>query len=144
MVKEKIIVSACFLADGYKYDGTNNKNDAIIALKEKYDFVLVCPEVFGGLNTPRIPAEQRGEKVFLIDGTDVTSAFIKGANESLLLAKQNGVTKAILKARSPSCGKGKIYDGTFSHKQIDGNGVFAQMALDNGIKIYTEDEIEEL
>ena len=144
MVKEKLIVSACFLNDGYKYDGTNNKNEKIIALGEKYDFIPVCPEVFGGLKTPRIPSEQLGDKVMMIDGTDVTEAFYNGALKSLMLAKQNGVTKAILKARSPSCGKGYIYDGTFSHTLINGNGVFAQMALDAGIKIYTEDEIEEL
>jgi len=144
MVKEKLLVSACFVASGYKYDGGDNIQEAILQLQEKYDFVLICPEVFGGLETPRLPSEQRGEKVVMIDGKDVTANFVKGAKKALELALANNVKKALLKAKSPSCGSGVIYDGTFSHTKIAGDGVAAKMLKEAGIKVYTEEEIAKL
>lgn len=141
MAKEKILVSACFLHEGYKYSGGSNFNPEVLRLQEKYDFVLICPEVFGGLPTPRIPSEQVGDKVYSSIGTDVTENFYSGAYKALQLAKENNITKAILKAKSPSCGKGKVYDGSFTHTLIDGNGVACKLLMDNGITVYTEDEL---
>ena len=144
MEKEKILVSACFIHEGYKYDGGANINEKIAKLSEKYDFIIICPEVMGGLSSPRYPSEIVGEKVFNSIGEDVTDAFVSGANKALELAKKHNVKKAILKYKSPSCGKGKIYDGTFSHQIIDGNGVAAQLLMENGIEVYTELEVDNL
>ena len=144
MEKEKILVSACFIHEGYKYSGGANINEKIIKLKEKFDFVLICPEVFGGLPTPRVPSEIVGNKVLNSIGEDVTKAFVNGAKKALELALENGCKKAILKAKSPSCGKGLVYDGSFSHTIIKGDGVAAKLLMENGITIYTEDEIEKL
>jgi len=142
MEKEKIIVSACLLQDGYKYDGTNNINSNVLALADKYEFVLVCPEVFGGLETPRTPSEIVGSKVLMKDGTDVTVCFVFGAKKCLEIAKEENITKAIVKANSPSCGKGTIYDGTFTHTKTSGNGVFTNLLLENGFEVYTEEELD--
>ena len=144
MVKEKLLISACFLYDGYKYDGTNNILDCIDKLKEKYDLIPICPEVYGGLSTPRIASEQLGDKVINKEGKDVTSNFINGARLSLQKCLDNNCKKALLKAKSPSCGYKKIYDGTFTRTIIDGNGVFVKMLLEHNISIYTENEIGEL
>ena len=144
MEKEKILVSYCFLRDGYKYSGGANINEKVIKLQEKYEFILICPEVFGGLPTPRVPAEIIGDKVMNSIGEDVTEAFIKGAQKALELAKEHGCKKAILKGRSPSCGKGVIYDGSFSHKVVPGDGVAARLLIEHGISVYTEDELEKL
>lgn len=144
MKKEKILVSACFLHEGYKYSGGANINQKIIELQEKYEFILVCPEVFGGLPTPRAASEIVGDKVLSALGKDVTANFIDGAEKALELARINGCKKAILKGRSPSCGKGYIYDGSFSYKVIEGNGIAAKLLLENGIAVYTEDELENL
>lgn len=144
MEKEKILVSACFIHSGYKYDGGANINEKIAKLTEKYDFVLICPEVFGGLPSPRYPSEIVGKRVVNSIGEDVTNAFISGANKALELAKQHNIKKAILKAKSPSCGKGMIYDGTFSHQVVAGNGIAAQLLIENGIEVYTELELDNL
>ena len=144
MAKEKILVSACFLHEGYKYSGGSNFNPEVLRLQEKYDFILICPEVFGGLSTPRLPSEIVNDKVLNSIGEDVTKAFVNGAKKALELALENGCKKAILKAKSPSCGKGLIYDGSFSHTIIKGDGVAAKLLMENGITIYTEDEIEKL
>ena len=144
MEKEKILVSACFLKEGYKYSGGANINNKISKLAEKYEFILICPEVEGGLSTPRRPSEIVGNKVVNNIGEDVTTEFNRGAQLALEAARKNNCTKAILKAKSPSCGKGMIYDGTFSHKTIKGNGVAAQLLIDNGIEVYTEDELDNL
>lgn len=144
MEKEKILVSACFLREGYKYNGGANINQKVIGLAEKYEFVLICPEVFGGLSTPRIPSEIVNDKVLNSIGEDVTEAFIKGAQDALELALKHGCKKAILKAKSPSCGKGFIYDGSFSHTITKGDGVAAKLLMENGITVYTEEELEKL
>ena len=143
-MKEKILVSACFLHDGYKYNGDANINQKVKDLAEKYEFVLICPEVFGGLSTPRLPSEIVGDKVLNSIGEDVTQEFNLGALKALELAITNGCKKAILKAKSPSCGKGFIYDGTFSHNTVVGNGVAAKLLMDNGIEVFTELELEKL
>lgn len=141
-MKEKILVSACFLHEGFKYDGGANFNEDIKKLQKKYEFILICPEVFGGLGTPRLPSEIKDDKVINSKNIDVTNEFNSGSLKALMLAKENGCSKAILKARSPSCGKGIIYDGTFTHTKIKGNGIACQLLLENGIDVYTEDEID--
>ena len=144
MSKEKILVSACFLHEGYKYNGGANINEKIKGLAEKYEFVLICPEVFGGLSTPRLPSEIVNDKVLNSIGEDVTKSFVNGAKKALEIAMENGCKKAILKAKSPSCGKGLIYDGSFSHTIIKGDGVAAKLLMENGITVYIEDEIDKL
>ena len=140
-MREKILVSACFLQEGYKYDGGANINEEIKKLASKYDFILICPEVFGGLGTPRLPSEILNDKVINNKNEDVTKEFMTGALKALEMAKENGCKKAVLKAKSPSCGKGVIYDGTFTHTKKSGNGIACQLLLDNGIEVYTEEEI---
>lgn len=106
--------------------------------------VPVCPEIFGGLATPRDPAEIIGNKVITKNGEDVTENYKRGAKEVLKLAKFYGCKLAILKERSPSCGYGKIYDGTFSGRLTDGNGVTAELLIEIGIRVIGESEIESL
>lgn len=136
-VKEKILVSACLLGLNCKYDGENNYSKDIDEFLKDYEVIPICPEIMGGLPTPRISAERVDGRVVTKDGRDVTKEYIKGAKESLFLARKYNVKKALLKLRSPSCGYGKIYDGTFSHTIIDGNGVTAELLKQNGIEIIT-------
>lgn len=141
MEKENVLISACLLGLNCKYNGKNNYIDKVEALKEKYNLIPVCAEIFGGLPTPRIPAERLQNKVINKDGIDVTNEFEKGAEEVLKVAKFYNVKMAILKEKSPSCGLGKIYDGTFSKTLIEGNGVTADLLIKNGIKIIGESSI---
>ena len=135
MNEEKILVSACLAGVNCKYDGGNNENKKIIELIKNKDVILICPEQLGGLKTPRIPAEIQKTKVINKDNIDVTKEYKKGAEEVLNLAKKFNIKKAILKSKSPSCGKGKIYDGTFSNNLIDGNGITTELLEKNGIKV---------
>ena len=135
---ENVLVSACLLGVSCRYDGKSKPNENIIALKEKYNLIPVCPEIMGGLPTPRIPSEICGEKIVSENGTDVTVQYRKGAEETLRLAKIFDCKMAILKEKSPSCGYGRIYDGTFSKVLTDGNGITAELLSKNGIKISGE------
>ncbi len=141
---ERILISACLVGDNVKYDGGNNKNPLISQLLEKYELVPFCPEVEGGLPTPRHPSEQRGEQVVNDLNEDVSDEFYRGADLALNICLYLKITKAILKERSPSCGVHSIYDGTFSHKVIPGMGVTAALLKRKGITVYSEDEIPEL
>ncbi len=141
MNEEKILVSACLAGVNCKYDGGNNENKKIIELIKNKDVILICPEQLGGLKTPRIPAEIQKTKVINKDNIDVTKEYKKGAEEVLNLAKKFNIKKAILKSKSPSCGKGKIYDGTFSNNLIDGNGITTELLEKNGIKVISSDEL---
>ncbi|MGB4589934.1 MAG: DUF523 domain-containing protein [Clostridiaceae bacterium] len=141
MAKEKIIVSACLLGNKVRYDGNDSFKEEIATLKEKYDLIPVCPEVLGGLSIPRDPAEITGNFVLTNKGTDVTVNFNVGAETVLDLCKANHISKAIMKSKSPSCGKGKIYDGSFSRRLIEGNGITVELLLKNNIKVYTENEL---
>ena len=141
---ENILVSACLLGVACRYDGKRKPNEAVIALKEKYNLIPVCPEIMGGLPTPRLPSEIRGEAVIMENGEDVTDKYSRGAEETLRLARLFGCGKAVLKEKSPSCGSGRIYDGTFSKTLTEGNGVTAGMLLANGIRVAGETEIEAL
>ncbi len=141
---KRILISACLLGENCKYSGGNNLCPQAAELAEAYQLVPVCPEQLGGLPTPRPPAERQGEKVCAKTGADVTDAYRKGAEEARRLGQLLQCEGALLKARSPSCGKGKIYDGSFTGTVIDGNGVTAELLEAAGIPVYTEDEIEEL
>ena len=141
-MKEKVLISACLLGVNCKYSGDNNYNKELIdKLNEQYDLIPICPEIMGGLSTPRKPAEIRDKKVFNNQGDEVTKNFQKGAEEALKIAKMLNVNKAILKSKSPSCGKGLIYDGTFNNKLIEGNGITTDLLLKNKIQVISDKEI---
>jgi len=129
------IVSACLVGINCRWDGKNKLNKKLLKLFKQGKLIPVCPEQLGGLTTPRIPVEGGWKKLITKDGKDITKNFIKGAKETLKIAKQLGIKEAILKSKSPSCGFGEIYDGTFSGKTKKGNGVTADMLHKAGIKI---------
>ena len=139
----KILISACLLGSCCRYDGASKAHPLAAALAECHTLVPVCPEQLGGLPTPRPPAERRGDRVVTQSG-DVTEQYRRGAEETLKLCELLGCEAAVLKERSPSCGFGKIYDGSFSGRLIDGNGVAAALLAANGIEIYGESGIESL
>lgn len=148
-----ILVSACLLGTNCKYSGGNNRRAKVLELMKVHTLIPVCPEQLGGLTTPRLPSEidiGGGSEVLAgharvknKKGEDLTEPFIKGAKETLNLAKLYGCTAAILKANSPSCGCKTIYDGSFSGKHKEGSGVTAQLLLDNGIMVMTDVDFEE-
>ena len=142
--KMNILVSACLLGVHCRYDGNGVLQEELRELSKKHNLIPVCPEIYGGLATPRDPAERIGEQIVTKTGEDVTAQYTKGAEEILQLCKFYDCHYAILKERSPSCGYGRIYDGTFSGTLIDGNGVTAQLLAENGVEIYGESRIEEL
>ena len=137
----KILVSKCLLGENCRYKGDNCKNDKVLALGEKYEIVGVCPEVMGGLPTPRQPGEIVGDRVIAKDGADITAEYVRGAEAALAAAKENGVAFCVLKSRSPSCGKGVVYDGTFTGKPTAGNGVAAALLMKNGFSVLDENEL---
>jgi len=142
MKNKKIrICSACLLGIRCRYDGGEKRNKKVIDLSRGEILIPVCPEQLGGLTTPREAAEQKGKKVYTKFGEDVSENFKKGAKQVLKIAKLLGAKGAILKQRSPSCGCGQIYDGTFSGKIINGDGVTASLLKKNGIKVITEENL---
>ena len=132
-VNMKIAVSACLLGENCKYNGGNNYNEKLAEFLEGHDVVSVCPEVLGGLPIPRMSSEIVDGVVRHKDGTSVDEKFRKGAKESLRIVKEMGAELVILQSRSPSCGVGIIYDGTFSKTLIPGDGVFVKLLKENGI-----------
>ncbi|UZQ49322.1 DUF523 domain-containing protein [Clostridium kluyveri] len=146
-----ILVSACLCGINTKYNGENNLSQEVLKLIRKERIIPICPEQLGGLTTPREPCEIRGgtggdvldRKAIVVtsDGKNVTDNFLRGAYETLNIAKAFNIKKAILKSKSPSCGYNKIYDGSFKKNIIKGNGVTAELLIKNGIKIYTEGDI---
>ena len=142
-MKEKILVSACLLGINCKYSGGNNKNEKVLEYIKDKEVIPVCPEIMGGLSTPRPPSEIINDKVMNSLNQDVTQQYKKGAEETLKLAKLFNVKKALLKAKSPSCGKGYIYDGTFSSTLIEGNGITTKLLIENGIEVITEKDLED-
>ncbi|MBO5906948.1 MAG: DUF523 domain-containing protein [Clostridia bacterium] len=143
-MKENLIISACLLGTPCRYDGKSVKKIDLAPLLERYNLIPICPEIYGGLSTPRIPSERQGARVVMKDGTDVTEAFRRGAEATLNFAKLNGARRALLKAKSPSCGKGEIYDGSFTATLTDGVGVAAELLISMGIEVFTEDEMDKL
>ena len=139
---EKILISACLVGDKVRYDGKHNQIDKIDQLLEKYELVPFCPEVEGGLKTPRTPSERVKDRVKMKDGKDVTYNFQTGAELALNICLYLGIRIAILKENSPSCGVHKIHDGTFTGKLKDGMGVTAELLTRKGIKVISENEID--
>ena len=137
---ENILVSACLLGIGCRYDGKHKANPDVLALREKYNLIPVCPEIYGGLPTPRIPSERVDDKVMMKDGRDVTENYQRGAREALELCRIYGIKTAILKERSPSCGKGEIYDGSFTGALTARDGVTAELLIREGIRVLGESE----
>ena len=141
----KVVISACLLGVRCRYDGGHSQNETVMNKKKTYQLIPVCPEESGGLLTPRPPAEIVGgdgdavldgtAKVMTANGTDVTAAYLKGAHHALQVAQSHGATHVILKAKSPSCGCGDIYDGTFSGTLISGDGVTTALLKRHGIAV---------
>ncbi|MEG0314640.1 MAG: DUF523 domain-containing protein [Erysipelotrichaceae bacterium] len=129
------LVSACLLGNNCKYDGDNNYNEEVVKFLEGKIYYSFCPEVEGGMYVPRIPCEIYKGKVINKNGEDKTKEFESGANKALKLIKDKGITKAILKERSPSCGNKQIYDGTFTKTIIEGDGITAKLLKRNGIEV---------
>lgn len=141
---EKILISACLVGDKTKYDGHSNYNEKIKLLLEKYELVPFCPEVEGGLPTPRKPSERVKDRVKMENGKDVTKNFQTGAELALNICLYLGIKTAILKDNSPSCGSTEIYDGTFSHKLVKGEGVTTELLRRKGIRVLSEKDIDSL
>ena len=140
----KLLVSACLMGMRCRYDGGTNTLPRLAELMDQYTCIPVCPEMFGGLPTPRVPAERRREQIINQKGENVTEAFVQGAAEVLRLAELYDCKMALLKEHSPSCGSGQIYDGTFSGILVPGDGVAAQAMKKHGITVFGESQIEEL
>src|SRR5688572_2979638 len=148
---ELVLVSACLAGRACRYDGGSNPDDAIGRLVAEGRAVLVCPEEDGGLGTPRPPAEIVGgdghdvldgkARVVTNQGVDVTAEYVRGAELALAAAQDAGVTRAVLKARSPSCGRGCVYDGSFTRTPIEGDGVTAALLQRNGVEVLTDEEV---
>lgn len=139
-----ILVSACLLGVFCRYDGQEKVNEDVIRLMEHHTLIPVCPEQAGGMMTPRLPSERRGEQVVDREEHDVTAYYQKGADEALKLARLYHCEYAVLKERSPSCGKGHIYDGSFTGTIIPGDGVTAALLTEHGIKVIGESQINQV
>ncbi len=139
--KKAILVSACLLGEPCRYDGKSKPDREVAKLEERYRLIPVCPECLGGLTTPRAPSERCNGRVVNRLGEDVTAYYIRGAEQALALAQANGCRLAVLKERSPSCGCGKIYDGSFTGALVSGNGVTAELLLKHGICVLGEGQI---
>ena len=141
---KKILISACLYGEKCRYDGGDNLISELDLLRDKCTLIPVCPEVMGGLSTPRNPSEIVGDRVVMNDGRDVSAEYKKGAEIALGTAIENDCKIALMKAKSPSCGCGKIYDGTFSRTLTDGDGITVRLLKENGIKVFNETQIKEL
>lgn len=136
-----ILVSACLAGIKCRYDGNDNANTKVMDIVKKGFAIPICPEQLGGLQTPRVPAEINKDRIINKLGEDVTSQFLKGAQETLRIAELFNCNKAVLKQSSPSCGYGKIYDGSHTGKIIKGMGLTAKLLFQNGIIILTEEDL---
>jgi uncharacterized protein YbbK (DUF523 family) len=140
----KLLISACLLGVGCRYDGDSRPHPLAEELARCHTLIPVCPEQLGGLPTPRPASERQGERVVAKNGTDVTVQYRRGAEEAVRLCQIFGCQAAVLKERSPSCGSGQIYDGTFSGTLTSGDGVAAACLKEAGIPVYGETQIEVL
>ena len=139
-----ILVSRCLLGDACRYDGAARPCPAAVALGERFVLVPICPECDGGLPVPRPAGERRGNRVETKDGRDLTPFYRRGAEAALNKARESGAVAAVLKSKSPSCGVGTIYDGTFSGRLTVGDGVTAELLKQNGIAVFTENDLDAL
>lgn len=142
--KPVVLVSACLLGANCRYDGGGVLDPVVRSLMEDAVLIPVCPEILGGLPTPRTPSERVKNRVLAKDGRDVTAQFEKGAQEAWRLAELYRCRCAVLKERSPSCGSGQIYDGSHSGKLMAGDGITAKLLKKHGIRVFGESKIEEL
>ena len=136
-----MVVSSCLAGVNSRFDGSSSPCQRVIDLVREGQAIPVCPEQLGGLPTPRPAAERRGELVLTQDGQDLTDNFRRGAQEALRIAQLAGCREAILKSDSPSCGSGRIRDGTFSGRFVDRDGVFAELLKQHGITVLTEHDV---
>ena len=139
----RLLVSACLLGVMCRYDGQSRPDQNVLALLKNHVLVPVCPEQLGGLSTPRCPCEIQGDRVMSRDGDDRTAEYEKGAQEALRLCRLFSCEAAVLKAKSPSCGLGCVYDGTFSGTLRPGDGVTAGLLKNSGVPVYTEKNLPE-
>lgn len=146
-MKQKILVSACLLGENVKYDGGNNASSHpfLLEMQQKGLLISACPEVLGGMSIPRIPCEVQKETSCVKNkaGEECTHFFKSGAEKTCALVLQEKIRMAILKSRSPSCGKGLIYDGTFSRTLVQGDGLTCKALHELGVRVFSEDELEE-
>lgn len=138
----KIMVSACLLGENCKYSGGNNRDERVLAYVAGHEVIPVCPEVMGGLPTPRPPAEIVNGEVINREGVSVDYEYRLGAQKALEIARREKIDLAILQSRSPSCGVKQIYDGTFSGTRISGQGVFAGELIKNGFTVQDREDVE--
>ena len=138
---KKILVSACLYGNKCRYKGDDCLSEKLLALGKDNILIPDCPEQLGGLPTPRHPSERIGDKVISDVGTDVTEEYTRGADLAVAIAKANGVDYCVLKANSPSCGKGVVYDGTFTGGKRVGNGVTVDKLLAEGFTVLTENDL---
>ena len=138
----KIMVSACLLGENCKYDGGNNRNEALLKMLAGHEIIPVCPELAGGLPVPRVSVEIVNGRAVNRNGEDVEDAFRKGAVKTMEIAEREKPDLVILQSRSPSCGVNEIYDGTFSGKKIPGHGIFAGMAIGAGYKVIDAEDLQ--
>ncbi len=143
-MKPRVIFSQCLLGIPCRYDGKCAANEAVREIACREGWIPVCPEILGGLSTPRPSAERVGDRVMNLAGQDVTENYHRGAEQALDIAKMYGAKYALLKEKSPSCGCGRIYDGTFSRNLIPGDGVTAELFKQNNIEVFGETRLEEL
>ena len=137
----KLVVSACLLGRCCKYNGGSNRSETVLRYVQGREVIAVCPEQLGGLPTPRVPAEIVGGEVHNARGESVDAAFREGARRALALLEGEDVELAILQPRSPSCGAREIYDGTFSRRLIPGQGVFARLLMERGVRVLEPDDL---
>ena len=140
-MKYEYVVSACLAGRHCKYNGGSNPCAQAIRLVKEGKALPVCPESLSGLPCPREPSERSGGKFFSKSGKEITEEFCKGAEIALKISLESGAKKAIVKSRSPSCGLGSIYDGSFTGKLISGNGIWTESLLRNGFVIFTEENL---
>ncbi|MGH9042922.1 MAG: DUF523 domain-containing protein [Acidimicrobiia bacterium] len=148
--KPALIISACLLGVACNHEGRGSPRAVVEELGRRYRLIPVCPEVLGGLSTPRPAAELSsadgaavlaGEAVVVnVDGHDVTAAYRRGAEAAVALARSTGAARAVLKARSPSCGSSRVYDGTFSRRLVDGQGVTAAALWAAGLEVCSDED----
>ncbi|WP_097026861.1 DUF523 domain-containing protein [Clostridium peptidivorans] len=141
------LVSSCLAGVNCRYNGGNSENKVMLKLVKEGKAIAVCPEQLGGLPTPRVPCEiiidkNGNKKIVNREGKDLTKEFMEGAEKTLAIAKDKGIKRAILKSKSPSCGCGLVYDGTFSGTLVKGNGLTAELLIKNGFEVYTENDLE--
>ena len=138
----KVLVSACLAGDNCKYNSGNNLNQKMINFLKTLEMIKVCPEVLGGLLTPRPSAEIVNGQVMNTEGKNITKEFTLGAQKAFEIVQKENPDLIILQSRSPSCGIKQVYDGTFSGKKIPGQGLFAELCIKAGYKVLDIEDIE--